>query len=85
MSAERLQKIISSAGLASRRQAEKWILEGRVTVNGQVVRELGAKADWDTDRHDSGWSVTWQMSSPPRGNVQSSILARLLAPRREAG
>ena len=50
MSAERLQKIISSAGLASRRQAEKWILEGRVTVNGQVVRELGAKADWDTDR-----------------------------------
>ena len=50
MSAERLQKIISAAGLASRRQAEAWILEGRVSVNGQVVHELGAKADWDCDR-----------------------------------
>lgn len=38
------------------------------------------QADWDTYRHDSAWSVTWQMSSPPRGNVQSSVLARLLAP-----
>ena len=44
MSAERLQKIISAAGLASRRQAEAWILEGRVSVNGQVVHELGTKA-----------------------------------------
>ncbi|MEK7229505.1 MAG: S4 domain-containing protein, partial [Candidatus Binatota bacterium] len=34
---ERLQKIIARAGLASRREAEKWILEGRVTVNGAVV------------------------------------------------
>ncbi len=42
---ERLQKIIASAGLASRRQAEKWILEGRVSVNGLAVTELGAKAD----------------------------------------
>ena len=50
MSAERLQKIISAAGLASRRQAEEWILAGRVAVNGEVVRELGAKADWDADR-----------------------------------
>jgi len=50
MSAERLQKIISAAGLTSRRQAEEWILAGRVCVNGQVVSELGAKADWDTDR-----------------------------------
>ena len=50
MSAERLQKIISAAGLASRRQAEAWILDGRVSVNGTVVNELGAKADWDSDR-----------------------------------
>ena len=50
MSAERLQKIISAAGLASRRQAEGWILEGRVSVNGIIVEELGAKADWETDR-----------------------------------
>ncbi len=42
---ERLQRIIAHAGLASRRQAEQWILEGRVTVNGRRVRELGTRAD----------------------------------------
>lgn len=41
--AERLQKIISQAGIASRRAAEKLIEEGRVAVDGQVVRELGLK------------------------------------------
>ncbi len=46
---ERLQKIISNAGVASRRKAEELILEGSVTVNGQVVRELGAKADPEKD------------------------------------
>ncbi len=45
----RLQKIISAAGIASRRAAEKLIEEGRVTVNGQTVTELGTKADPDTD------------------------------------
>lgn len=42
---ERLQKIIAGAGLCSRRQAEKFILAGRVKVDGLIVRELGAKAD----------------------------------------
>jgi 23S rRNA pseudouridine2605 synthase len=42
---ERLQKIIAAAGLASRRKAETLIREGRVTLNGQVVIELGTKAD----------------------------------------
>ena len=37
MAQERLQKILSQAGIASRRQAEKFITEGRVTVNGSVV------------------------------------------------
>ncbi len=45
----RLQKILSSAGVASRRAAERLMVEGRVTVNGEVVRELGTKADPDTD------------------------------------
>ena len=42
---QRLQKIIAAAGLASRRKAETLITEGRVRVNGQVITELGAKAD----------------------------------------
>jgi 23S rRNA pseudouridine2605 synthase len=42
---ERLQKIMSAAGVASRRKAEEMILAGRVRVNGVTVRELGAKAD----------------------------------------
>ena len=41
----RLQKIISQAGLASRRAAEKLIAEGRVSVNGETVHEMGTKAD----------------------------------------
>lgn len=46
---ERLQKILSQAGIASRREAENFILDGRVCVNGQVVTELGSKADPDQD------------------------------------
>ncbi|PIE90193.1 MAG: hypothetical protein CR997_07305 [Acidobacteria bacterium] len=46
---ERLQKIIARAGLASRRQAEKWIDEGRVKVNGQVISEQGFLADAEKD------------------------------------
>lgn len=49
MPAERLQKILSRAGVASRRHAEEMMREGRVTVNGAVVTELGTKADLDTD------------------------------------
>ncbi|MEW6322074.1 MAG: pseudouridine synthase [Acidobacteriota bacterium] len=43
--AVRLQKLLSAAGVVSRRAAEQLILEGRVTVNGAIVRTLGAKAD----------------------------------------
>ena len=46
---ERLQKILARAGFASRRGAEQIMLEGRVTVNGETVRELGTKADLATD------------------------------------
>ena len=41
----RLQKLISEAGVASRRAAEQLILDGRVMVNGRTVRELGTRAD----------------------------------------
>ena len=46
---ERLQKILSQAGITSRRAAETLITSGRVTVNGTVITLLGAKADPSTD------------------------------------
>lgn len=46
---ERLQKILAQAGIASRRKAEELILEGRVQVNGQVITELGTRADLERD------------------------------------
>jgi 23S rRNA pseudouridine2605 synthase len=49
MPAERLQKIIAAAGIASRRKAEELITGGLVSVNGQTVTELGSKADPERD------------------------------------
>lgn len=46
---ERLQKVMSNCGVASRRASEQMILDGRVRVNGVVVRELGTKVDPDKD------------------------------------
>lgn len=72
---QRLQKIISSAGLASRRAAEEMIAQGRVTVNGQVC-VVGASADPDVDaiavdgREISvGNSRIYIMLNKPRGYV----------------
>jgi 23S rRNA pseudouridine2605 synthase len=49
MPSERLQKIIAAAGIASRRKAEEMIASGLVSVNGQIVTELGTKADPEHD------------------------------------
>jgi 23S rRNA pseudouridine2605 synthase len=49
MPEERLQKILSQAGIASRRKAEELIVQGRVTVNGAAITELGSKADLGRD------------------------------------
>ncbi|MBK9215379.1 MAG: rRNA pseudouridine synthase [Chloracidobacterium sp.] len=46
---ERLQKLIAQAGIASRRAAEQLIAAGEVTVNGEIVTELGTKADPERD------------------------------------
>jgi len=49
MAEQRLQKILAQAGIASRRKAEQLMLDGRVTVNGEIVTEMGAKADAERD------------------------------------
>ena len=54
---ERLQKIIAHAGIASRRHAEQLILSGQVLVNGEIVRELGTKADPAVDKIEAAGRV----------------------------
>jgi len=72
----RLQKILSQAGIASRRAAEKLILEGRVSVNGRTVLELGTKADpahddirLDGRRIKSAERPRYILLNKPRGYV----------------
>lgn len=72
---ERLQKLISACGLASRRAAEGWIAAGRVTVNGEKAH-LGDKADLDRDAVlvdgrplAPGGGRTYLMLNKPRGYV----------------
>ena len=62
MPEERLQKILSRAGVTSRRKAETLIVEGRVTVNGKAMTELGSKADLDRDHI----KVDGKLLRPPR-------------------
>ena len=45
----RLQKYLASCGVASRRNAEQYILDGRVSVNGEIIRILGTQVDENTD------------------------------------
>lgn len=73
--AERLQKLISAAGTASRRAAEQMILDGRVTVNGKAAA-LGQRADPETDEIcvdgaplSTGGARIYIMLNKPRGYV----------------
>lgn len=72
---ERIQKILSSAGVCSRRQAEQYILDGRVSVNGTVA-SLGDRADAQSDRIEvDGKPISMEteklylMLNKPRGYV----------------
>jgi len=69
MPEERIQKIISQAGVTSRRQAEKLMREGRVTVNGATVTELGSKADLDRDHI----KVDGKLLRPPKRLVYIAL------------
>ena len=71
---ERLQKVMAHAGVASRRKSEELIRQGRVSVNGQVVTQLGAKVDpardeirVDGQRIQTVVSYTYVMVHKPRG------------------
>lgn len=73
---ERLQKVIAHAGIASRRKAEELILEGRVTVNGKVVKELGIKVSPDDRVEVDGIPVereqyVYYLFYKPRGVISS--------------
>ena len=66
------------------------VLIDEAHANGEVpelswpdVGPSAAQAAWDGYRHDSAYSMTWSMTSAPRGSVQSGVLARLLAPHRD--
>ncbi|HCB93710.1 MAG TPA: pseudouridine synthase [Selenomonas sp.] len=76
---ERLQKIISTAGIASRRAAEKMILEGRVTLDGVVVKELGTKCEAsehticvDGKRLESVDEKIYLLLNKPRGYLSTA-------------
>jgi len=62
---ERLQKVMAAAGVASRRVSEQLIVEGRVRVNGAVVRELGSRIDPETDQLEVDGSAV-QLDSSKR-------------------
>jgi 23S rRNA pseudouridine2605 synthase len=75
---ERLQKLLSTAGVASRRHAEELITAGRVAVNGQIVRELGTRADprqdvvsVDGERLDTTGARLTILLHKPRGVVST--------------
>ena len=74
MPAERLQKIIAAAGIASRRKAEELITAGLVSVNGQTVTELGTKADPEVDNI--------KINGQPLGGAQRHVYLLLNKPKR---
>lgn len=74
---ERLNKIIASSGVASRRGAEKLILEGKVRVDGEIVRELGTKVSVNSVVEVNGVKLekedkVYYLLNKPRGVVSSA-------------
>ncbi|MDR2405462.1 MAG: rRNA pseudouridine synthase [Deltaproteobacteria bacterium] len=85
--AQRLQKIIAEAGIASRRAAERLILAGRVKVNGEVVKTLGAKAQLgkdtitvDNQELKSQEALSYYMFHKPEGYLTALKDAKLKRP-----
>ncbi|MHC5250313.1 pseudouridine synthase [Enterococcus sp. LJL90] len=73
---ERLQKVIAHAGIASRRKAEEYILQGRVKVNGKLVTELGVQVAKGDQVEVDGVPITqedyvYYLLNKPRGYISS--------------
>ncbi|MCD7033317.1 rRNA pseudouridine synthase [Metabacillus sp. GX 13764] len=74
---ERLQKVIAHAGIASRRKAEELILEGKVKVNGEIVKELGIKVSENDRVEVSGVQIekekpVYYLLYKPRGVISAA-------------
>lgn len=75
---ERLQRVLASSGIASRRKAEQLIAEGRVSVDGRVVRDLGTRVDPERQRIEvDGRPVRWErrryiMLNKPTGYITTA-------------
>ena len=75
---ERLQKVIANSGYCSRRKAEELILEGKVFVNGSVIRELGTKVSHNDEIEVDGLSIKkdhnyeYYLLYKPRGVVTTT-------------
>ncbi len=74
---ERLQKLLARAGVDSRRKSEEYIVQGRVTVNGEVITKLGTKVEPDADIRLDGERIRtttplYMAVNKPRGFVCSS-------------
>ena len=67
---ERLQKVLAHAGVSSRRSAERLIIEGRVSVNGSIVAELGTKVDPARDAIKVDGK---RIAAPPRGHTYLAL------------
>jgi 23S rRNA pseudouridine2605 synthase len=67
---ERLHKVLAHAGVSSRRSAERLIVEGRVSVNGSIVAELGTKVD---PEHDAIKVDGKRIAAPPRGHTYLAL------------
>ena len=74
---ERLQKVIANAGVCSRRKAEELILQGKVSVNGNIVRELGTKVSSSDEVLVNGKAINiekkeYYLLNKPRGYICSA-------------
>ena len=74
---ERLQKVIASSGVTSRRKAEELILSGKVRVNGNIIKELGTKVSGDDIIEVEGATIlrdnakVYYLLNKPRGVITS--------------